>query len=110
MSAKKKAVRKAFRDAVFGRDGYSCVICGKAAASNIAEDVLDAHHIHPRAEMPNGGFVKENGVTLCKEKCHLLAEEYLQGINLNKDFSPDALYAKIGSSLKQAIAASKCLR
>lgn len=58
--------------------------------------------------MPNGGYVKENGISLCKEKCHLLAEEYLQGINQNEFFSPRSLYVKIGSSFEQALSASIC--
>ncbi|NWG72714.1 MAG: hypothetical protein HXY23_14075 [Parvularculaceae bacterium] len=114
MSAKKKEIRAEFRRAVFERDNHKCVICGhnicsKGIYTHLAtEDVLDAHHITPREKMPNGGYVKENGISLCKEKCHLLAEEYLQGTNTNEEYSPKSLYARIGSSFEQALIASKC--
>lgn len=115
MSTKKKEIRANFRRAVFERDNHKCVICGHNICSKgifthlSTEDVLDAHHITPREEMPNGGYVKENGISLCKEKCHLLAEAYLQGTETNSDFSPQNLYRKVGSSFEQAIAASKRL-
>lgn len=89
-----------FRRAVFERDGHCCVICGR---SGIA---LDAHHITDRHDMPNGGYVAENGVTLCDEPaggCHLKAEGGEAG------FLPDELYARIGSSFEQAWAASLAL-
>lgn len=62
----KKAVRKAFRDSVFERDGHKCLFC------EIAVD-LDAHHIINRNLMPNGGYVLSNGATLCP-KHHIDAE------------------------------------
>ena len=50
MGFDKKAMRNAFRNAVFERDGYCCIMCGR-------KDVkLDAHHIKDRSEMPNGGI------------------------------------------------------
>jgi 5-methylcytosine-specific restriction endonuclease McrA len=65
-SRAKSQVREAFRCAVFKRDGYKCVFC------NITEH-LDAHHIINRNLMPDGGYVLDNGVTLC-ELHHLMAE------------------------------------
>jgi hypothetical protein len=59
--------------------------------------------------MPRGGYVKENGITLCKEKCHLLAEEYLQGTARREGFSPKELYRAIGLSYEKAVEASKGL-
>ena len=93
MSQKKKAVRAAFRAAVFGRDNYKCVICGW----NENPDLLDAHHITNRNFMPAGGYVKENGITLCPP-CHEDAEM--------DRISSTVLYIKIGSSYEQALQAT----
>ena len=109
MSKRKKQVRAAFRSAVFGRDKYKCVMCGLKANAKDTEALLDAHHIDSRGEMPNGGYAKENGVTLCKDKCHLMAEEFLQGTTLHEGFSPEELYQKIGSNYNKAVRASEKL-
>ena len=88
MSAKKQEIRENFRNDVFKRDGYICKFCNKT------ED-LDAHHITPRKEMPNGGYVKSNGITVCP-----LHHKFVE--------SPDctlsilSLYSLIGSSYEQA--------
>ena len=66
------ATLQRFRAAVFGRDGFTCRGCGFASTPERAEDALDAHHITDRNEMPNGGYVAENGITLC-EVCHAKA-------------------------------------
>lgn len=58
--------------------------------------------------MPNGGYVKENGVSLC-EKCHEKAEAFHRGEQPEPGFSPPELYVKIGSSHEAALAASKRL-
>ncbi len=91
--------RDAFRDSVFKRDGYLCVIC-KAAAQ-------DAHHILERRLWPDGGYYIENGVSLCGP-CHLQAEmtdiccdklRLAAGITkvvLPPDFYPDHTYSKWG--------------
>lgn len=114
MSQKKQAIRKSFRDAVFKRDKYKCVICGKKATSDTAEEILDSHHISPRESMPEGGYVKENGVSLCKgndgESCHEKAEAYLKGENVDLRFAPDSLYFLIGSSKEKALKASEKLK
>ena len=106
MSNLKKATRKAFRDAVFARDNHRCVMCG---ASNVA---LDAHHIFPREDMPNGGYVKENGITLCDVwgGCHARAEATLQGKAHYPGFTHQELFAKINSSLLQAKLAASTLK
>jgi hypothetical protein len=57
--------REQFREAVFARDGYKCVIC-KAPAQ-------DAHHIIERRLWPDGGYYLDNGASLCGD-CHLKAE------------------------------------
>jgi len=96
MSQNKKAVRAAFRDAVFERDSYLCRVC------EVPCDIpkLDAHHIHLRSDMPAGGYVKENGITLCPA-CHIEAEAGRP--------SEYELYRLIESSFEQAWEASKKL-
>ena len=91
---KKKQIREAFRFAVFKRDKYQCVFCD-------CKVDLDAHHITDRNEMPNGGYVAANGITLCPEH-HLAAENYHQGLPTAPEFHPTQLYLKIGSSLELA--------
>ena len=61
--------------------------------------ILDAHHITDRSLMSNGGYVKENGISLC-EKCHLKAE------NRENGYSPEVLYELIGSTKEEAEQAS----
>ena len=115
--ANKKQVRAAFRDAVFKRDGYKCLMCGKKADPKSPEDVLDAHHIQDRHLFPNGGYVKENGISLCKhgtdkqESCHEKAELWHASSHndFHVGFLPHDLYAKIGSSYEKAQEADKRL-
>ena len=100
MTQRKKQIREDFRNSVFGRDGYKCVIC------ECAKD-LDAHHITDRKEMPNGGYVKENGITLCPEH-HWKAETFhiTGGKKWEENFHPDDLYKLISSNKEDAIIAS----
>lgn len=67
---------------------------------------LDAHHITDRNDLPNGGYVEENGITLCDDGCHLLAEVYHQTGTPHPGFSPKDLYARIGKSYEEAYQAS----
>jgi 5-methylcytosine-specific restriction endonuclease McrA len=60
MSQRKKQIRELFRNSVFRRDGCQCRVCGNGDGY-----VLDAHHIIDRNELPNGGYVVENGISLC---------------------------------------------
>lgn len=57
---------------------------------------LDAHHIINRDEIISGGFIKENGITLCPV-CHLLAEKFHQGEGID-GYMPLDLFRRIGSS------------
>jgi len=61
--------------------------------------------------MPNGGYVVENGISLCSV-CHLTAEMALQSgdATLNGCYCPRSLYALIGSSYEAAKLASTRLR
>ena len=92
----KKQIRENFRKVVFTRDHYKCVFCEK--------DAVDAHHITDRTEMPNGGYILENGISLCEEH-HKMAEKYHEtnGKEWLKGFHPDDLYKKINSSKQLAI-------
>jgi 5-methylcytosine-specific restriction endonuclease McrA len=101
---RKKEIRKKFRESVFERDNHTCRTC------DLTDCELDAHHITDRNEIPNGGYVKENGISLCEE-CHIKAELYHSS---NKEthvpgYHPDDLYKLIGSSYEEAVKASEKL-
>lgn len=96
--ADKKRVRIAFRIAVFYRDGYRCLVCGTPGT----DETLDPHHVTDRNQIPHGGYVAENGITLCK-RCHEKAEAGAQG------FEKETLYRLIDSSLERAMVASERL-
>lgn len=76
----------------------------------IVKGETDAHHITDRNEMPNGGYVLENGITLCKYECHMMAELFhiTDGEDWYNGMHPDDLYKLIGSSRDLAI--EKCLK
>ena len=103
----KKAIRDAFRTACFERDHYQCAMCGRKDCK------LDAHHIIDRSEILNGGYVPENGITLCagedKDNCHWKAEQHHATGKAYPGYSPDDLYAKINSGIEQAWEASEKL-
>ncbi len=104
MSADKKRTRQEFRDAVFKRDGNKCRCCGWSLFQDGVQ--LDAHHITDRNLLSNGGYVKENGISLCPG-CHEKAEVFHSTGTALPGWSPDDLYAKIGSSRELAEAISK---
>jgi len=99
MSKEKKIVRANFREACFARDKNRCRVCGKESPD------LDAHHITNRNKMPNGGYVAENGVSLCPE-CHEKAEA-AQPYDLR--YGSVSLYDLIGFSEGAARLASEKL-
>jgi len=94
----KQQIRLNFRNDVFKRDNHKCLFCGKEA--------IDAHHITDRNEMPNGGYIKENGISVC-EKHHLMCEEYHISRTWVQGYHPADLYEMIGSSYKKAYLRSK---
>jgi 5-methylcytosine-specific restriction endonuclease McrA len=106
--AEKKAIRKMFRDACYKRDGFRCAMCSFKSDMENSEKELDAHHITDRNLMPNGGYVKENGISLCEE-CHKKAEEFHSTGKAHPGYAPDDLYLKINSSVEKAIEASEKL-
>ncbi|HRI09626.1 MAG TPA: HNH endonuclease signature motif containing protein [Nannocystaceae bacterium] len=110
MSAQKKAIRAAFRAAVFARARYRCEGPGCAFESSPerANADLDAHHITDRNEMPGGGYVAENGIALCPS-CHEKAERFHATGTALPGFHPDELYRIIASSREKAERASRRL-
>jgi 5-methylcytosine-specific restriction endonuclease McrA len=109
MSGRKKQVRQAFRDAVYRRDRHRCAVCGhrpRPEEWDKDRPPLDAHHITDRNEMPNGGYVVENGISLC-DACHLLAEAEHNGQEPAPGYSRAELYARVSSSFEKAYAASE---
>jgi len=108
MSVTKKLVRAAFRHATFTRDRFCCVMCPFKSSPDRAEDELDAHHVANREAMPNGGYVKENGISLCGP-CHIKAEEFYSIGVAHPGSSPEELYKVIRSSKQLAIRASERL-
>ncbi len=109
MSSTKKLIRQQFRDAVFERDNHKCRTCG-IADHMVSDDesCLDAHHITDRTLMPNGGYVKTNGISLCLT-CHQKAEVFHSTGTALSGWAPADLYALIGSSFDLAVNASKKL-
>lgn len=111
MKKNKKDIRKNFKTEVFKRDKYCCLMCGEIFTLKNADEFLDAHHIKDRNEIVNGGYVKENGISLCKSNCHLKAEQFhiSNGTYWEPGFHPDDLYEKIGSSYEKAVEESENL-
>lgn len=105
MSVEKKRVRARFREAVFARDGYRCRVCGQVGPNGVG---LDAHHITDRNLLPKGGYVAENGISLCAP-CHEKAEVFHRTGTALPGWAPDDLYARVGSSPSAALAAAKRL-
>ena len=106
MSKRKKLLRKAFRIAVFKRDDNRCRLCGDEK-----HESHDAHHITDRNEMPNGGYVVENGIEVCT-LCHEKAEVFhsSEGEMIIEGHTPSDLYALINSSHEEAVKASNKLK
>lgn len=123
----KKETRKNFKNDVYKRDRFTCRHCGLKYTPEEAELYLDAHHITDRNEMPNGGYVKENGISLCKyeqptpgqelrkdseeNSCHMKAEKFhiSEGKEWVPGMHPDELYKLICSSKEEAVKASEKL-
>ena len=99
----KKRIRALFRQKVFERAKYCCEICGVSGYDRQGSGKgvpLDAHHITNRKEMPNGGYVPENGISVC-DSCHKKAEKS------EPAYEPERLYGIIGSSEEKAKSVSQ---
>lgn len=120
--ARKRQIRTAFREDVFSRDGYACQVCGRQWRPEDSDPVLkrvNAHHITNRKEMPNGGYVPENGITVCdvaafadhSQSCHMRVEQWhiTGGAKVEEGLDPETLYRIIGSSYDEAVRASRSL-
>jgi len=92
----KLLTRDCFREEVFKRDNYTCVVCKAKGVK------LDAHHIIERREFkaPHefGGYYIQNGASLCSD-CHLKAEMTVIScqllyslIEVDKPIYPEHLY------------------
>jgi len=62
--------------------------------------------------MPNGGYVPENGITVCETTCHMQVEQWhiSGGTRVDIGLHPDDLYRIIGSSHEEALEASRRLQ
>jgi len=65
---------KLWRTAIFERDKYTCIWCGKKSG-NGKTVVLNSDHIKPFSLFPELRFAIDNGRTLCKE-CHMTTSTY----------------------------------
>lgn len=97
-----KRWRREFNENCLRRDHNECVFCGK-------KEHLSVHHITDRHEMPNGGYVMANGITVC-EYHHLVCEDWHVAGICENGHHPDDLYALIRSSYKLAYQASLNLK
>lgn len=98
----KLLTRDDFRNGVFERDKFKCVMCGLPAQ--------DAHHILERRLFTDGGYYLSNGASVCGE-CHIKCEttEYsvedvrvAAGITkptIPEHLYPDTVYDKWGNQV-----------
>ena len=112
----KQETRDVFRSRVLDRDKCACAMCGYKPED---PSQLDAHHICDRHDMPFGGYVAANGITLCTDRCNLgkpwepyLSDNYVDCHQkaetlhatgqLVPGYTPTDLYARIKSNYKWA--------
>ena len=105
----KKEIRQNFRNVCLKRDKYKCVKCTFKSSVEKAEKELDVHHITNRNELPNGGYVLHNGISLCND-CHIKAEHFHSTGSALPGYSIEELYAAINSNYELALAASEKLK
>ena len=98
----KKLIRENFRRVCLMRDKNRCVMC------DARPETLEVHHVKDRTEIINGGYVKENGISLCAQ-CHIKAEVYHSTGKAEPGYAPEDLYNKIGSNYEKAVKASEKL-
>jgi len=63
-----------WREAIFKRDNWTCVFCGRRSRAAGAI-ILEADHIKPFALFPELRFAIDNGRTLCRD-CHRQTSTY----------------------------------
>ncbi len=76
--ARRSSEYRIWREQVFSRDRYKCVLCGDAKGGN-----LNADHILPFAFYPKLRFDINNGRTLCVE-CHRKTDTFGARIRFSK--------------------------
>lgn len=91
----KKATREKFRTDVLSRDGNKCRKCGDTKN-------LEVHHILNRKLVPDGGYIKENGISLCPS-CHKKAELFYETGQTDMGYDPNSLYDLINSSMENVL-------
>lgn len=107
----KKEIRKNFREVCLNRDKDTCRMCGRKASSREeALEIFDIHHITDRSLMVAGGYCLENGITLCKDPCHIKAEIYHSTGTAHPGYSPEDLYKVINSNYELAVEVSSKLK
>ncbi|ANS49302.1 hypothetical protein BT246_39560 [Bacillus thuringiensis] len=78
---------RAWRSAVFKRDGYTCQFCGEVGGT------LNAHHIMAYAEFHDLRTDINNGITLCEEchKCYhkMFTVQYAEGTSFREFMKGD---------------------
>lgn len=99
------------RSRVFARDKYTCRVCSKKWDPSDADPALFRMCLHPildRTQMPGGGQVPENHITVCSGECLERCEEFhlSGGARWEQGLHPDDLFGSIGTSLEEAIRAS----
>lgn len=83
--------RDKFREAVFARDKYTCVLCQLPAQ--------DAHHILERRLFPDGGYYVSNGSSVCGqhhiecETTDISVEQLRLACNITRPILPPHLYS-----------------
>ena len=105
----KKEIRANFRNQCLVRDKFSCMMCKFKSTPEKALEELDVHHITNRKEIISGGYVLQNGITLC-HPCHEKAEQFHSTGVACPGYSVQELYEVIGSSLEKATVASEKLK
>lgn len=96
----KKEIRQKFRDDCHRRDKYTCITCEFRSVLTKAEHELDVHHIINKNLLSNGGYVKENRISLCSV-CHLKVEEYYSSGTAAVGFSIEKLLDLINPLMKK---------
>ncbi len=90
---RKMSIREHWRISCMDRDGYACVMCGRANCE------LNVHHIVDRHESADGGYTLDNGITLCagqnKNNCHWKAEQLHATGTAFPGYTPDEMRARI---------------
>jgi hypothetical protein len=110
---KYKRWRREFNITCRERDNHRCVMCEMTHYYSINQDFtttkhlvgqsIEVHHITNRKEIPNGGYVLENGISLCAEHhCHAETFHRFGGESWYVGFHPNDLYKLIGSSAEEA--------